>query len=127
MLTLVFIGGNGGVNPRHAILFAQDVPPTNVIPILDRYIMFYVRTADRLVRTAPWVESFDGGVEKLRRILLEDELGICADLEAEMASLVASYKDEWKVAVEDPKLRAQFKQFVNTVSPPRSSHCKRGR
>lgn len=76
--------------------------------------MFYVRTADRLVRTAPWVESFDGGIDKLRRILLDDELGICGDLEAEMASLVDSYEDEWKKAVEDPKIRSQFRQFVNT-------------
>lgn len=76
--------------------------------------MFYIRTADRLVRTAPWVESFEGGVEKLRRILIDDELGICADLEAEMASLVGTYEDEWKRAVNDPELRKQFRQFVNT-------------
>lgn len=77
--------------------------------------MFYVRTADKLVRTAPWVETFTGGVDKLRRILIDDELGICADLEAEMAALVDSYQDEWKAAVEDPALRSQFRQFVNTV------------
>jgi nitrite reductase (NAD(P)H) len=104
--------------PRHAQLFASDVPPTKVVRIIDRYLMLYIRTADRLVRTAPWVASFEGGIEKLKKIILEDELGICADLEAEMHSLVGTYEDEWKKAVNDPDLRKQFRQFVNTVSVP---------
>ncbi|KAK4702458.1 nitrite reductase (NAD(P)H), partial [Phenoliferia sp. Uapishka_3] len=111
----VFIGGNGGANPRHAILFAQDVPPSKVVRIVDRFLMFYIRTADRLVRTAPWVESFEGGIDKLKRILLDDELGICGDLDREMDALVGTYVDEWAVAVKDPELRSQFKQFVNTT------------
>lgn len=78
--------------------------------------MLYIRTADRLQRTAPWVESFEGGIDKLRKIILEDELGICADLEAEMHALVGTYEDEWKRAVNDPELRKQFKQFANSVS-----------
>ena len=67
--------------------------------------MMYIRTADRLTRTAPWVESFEGGVEKLRRIILQDELDICADLDAEMDALIGTYQDEWKRAVQDPELR----------------------
>lgn len=77
--------------------------------------MFYIRTADRLVRTAPWVESFEGGVGKLRRILIQDELGICTDLESEMQYLISTYEDEWGKAVRDPGLRRQFRQFVNTT------------
>lgn len=93
--------------------------------------MFYIRTAERLQRTAPWVESFEGGLEvsdslafmegdtddkKLKRILLDDELGICQDLEDEMERLVGSYVDEWKTATQDPTIRKKFKQFVNSVS-----------
>ena len=78
--------------------------------------MLYIRTAERLTRTAPWVESFEGGVDKLRRIILQDELGICADLDAEMDRLLGTYEDEWKRAVQDPELRKKFRQFVNTVS-----------
>jgi len=89
--------------------------------------MFYIRTADRLVRTAPWIESFAGGIEKLRRIILQDELGICRDLEAEMQFLVDSYEDEWKLAVDDVATRAKFRQFVNTVSsPPRNVQADPG-
>ncbi|WVQ96928.1 nitrite reductase [NAD(P)H], large subunit [Kwoniella sp. CBS 9459] len=110
----IFVGGNGGMKPRHAQLFAQDVPPTKVVRIIDRYLMYYIRTADRLVRTAPWLESLEGGIEKLRKVILEDSLGICADLDAEMDSLIGTYEDEWKRAVTDPDLRKQFRQFVNT-------------
>lgn len=77
--------------------------------------MFYIRTADRLVRTARWIEQFDGGIDKLKRIILDDELGICADLDKEMDALVGTYVDEWAVAVADPNIRKQFRQFVNTV------------
>lgn len=62
-LVVVFVGGNGGANPRHATLFAADVPPSKVVRIIDRYLMFYIRTADRLTRTARWIEGFEGGIE----------------------------------------------------------------
>ncbi|KAG2363511.1 hypothetical protein BDR07DRAFT_1483621 [Suillus spraguei] len=112
--TSVFVGGNGGSNPRHATLFATDVPPSKVIHILDRFIMYYIHTADKLMRTARWIEQFDGGIERLKKILLDDELGICADLEREMGELIGSYADEWKAVVNDPAKRRQFRQFVNT-------------
>ncbi|GAA5872094.1 hypothetical protein JCM8547_003101 [Rhodosporidiobolus lusitaniae] len=110
----LFIGGNGGANPVHAILFAKDVPPSKVVRLIDRYLMFYIRTADKLQRTAPWVQSFEGGVDKLRDILINDSLGICADLEAEMDNLIGTYKDEWAAAIQDPEVRKTFKQFANT-------------
>lgn len=110
----IFICGNGGVTPRHATLFANDVPPSKVITILDRFLMFYIRTADKLMRTARWLDEMEGGIEKLKRILLDDELGICADLEREMQELVGTYYDEWKAVVDDPERQKQFRQFVNT-------------
>ncbi|KAG1736104.1 uncharacterized protein EDB91DRAFT_1142842 [Suillus paluster] len=110
----IFLAGNGGSNPRHATLFATDVPPSKVVRILDRFLMYYIHTADKLMRTARWVEQFDGGMERLKKILLDDELGICEDLEREMGELIGSYADEWKAVVNDPARRRQFRQFVNT-------------
>lgn len=78
--------------------------------------MFYIRTADRLMRTARWIETFEGGIEKLKKIIIDDELGICADLDREMDALVGTYVDEWAVAVADPKIRQSFRQFANSVS-----------
>ncbi|KZT30290.1 nitrite reductase [Neolentinus lepideus HHB14362 ss-1] len=110
----VFLAGNGGSNPRHATLFATDVPPSKVIRIIDRFLMYYIRTADKLMRTARWVEQFEGGIERLKKILLDDELGICAELEKEMDELVGTYYDEWAAVVKDLTRRKQFRQFVNT-------------
>ncbi|KAH7909470.1 hypothetical protein BJ138DRAFT_1066987 [Hygrophoropsis aurantiaca] len=110
----VFLAGNGGMTPRHATLFARDVPPSKVVRIIDRFLMYYIRSADKLMRTARWVEQFEGGIERLKKILLDDELGLCAELEKEMDELVGTYSDEWKAVIKDPARKRQFRQFVNT-------------
>ncbi|KAI0364905.1 nitrite reductase [Pilatotrama ljubarskyi] len=115
----IFVCGNGGATPRHATLLAADVPPSRVLRIMDRFIMYYISTADKLMRTARWLEAMDGGIEKLRRVILDDELGICADLERDMDELVGTYYDEWKAVVNDQERQRKFRQFVNTVVPPR--------
>lgn len=110
----IFVGGNGGAKPRHSELLAKDVPPDDVVPILDRYLAFYIRTADKLQRTARWIENLPGGIKYLREVILEDKLGICADLEQQMSELVGTFFDEWAEAINDPNRRKLFSQFVNT-------------
>lgn len=110
----VFVGGNGGAKPRHSELLAKDVPPDDVVPILDRYLMFYIRTADKLQRTARWIEQLPGGIQYLREVILEDKLGIAAELEKQMNQLVGTYFDEWAAAIQDPARRSNFQQFANT-------------
>lgn len=110
----VFVAGNGGATPRHSELLAKDVPPDDVIPMLDRYISFYIRTADKLQRTARWMENLPGGIQYLREVILEDKLGICADLEQQMVDLVGSYFCEWTETLKDPERLKAFKQFQNT-------------
>jgi nitrite reductase (NAD(P)H) len=85
--------------------------------------MYYIRTADKLTRTARWLEEMDGGIEKLKKVVIEDELGICAELEADMNALVGSYFDEWKAILDDPEGQKRFRQFVNTVSAFRLSRA----
>ncbi|TFK21046.1 nitrite reductase [Coprinopsis marcescibilis] len=110
----IFLGGNGGANPRHADLFAKDVPPSKVVRIIDRFLAYYIMTADKLQRTARWIENMEGGIEKLRKVIIDDELGLCKDLDAMMDNLVNTYEDEWAAVVKDPSKRKLFKQFVNT-------------
>lgn len=110
----IFVGGNGGAIPRHAELLAKDVPPSDVVQILDRYLMFYIRTADKLQRTARWIEGLPGGLKYLQEVILEDKLGICASLEAQMAELVDSFFDEWAEAIRTPAIASKFRQFHNT-------------
>ncbi len=109
----LYVGGNGGFTPRHAQLFAEDLDTGTLVRTIDRFLMYYVRTADRLQRTAPWVEAHEGGIESIRQVVLEDSLGICADLDAAMAEHVASYRDEWSATLSDPHKLSQFVSFLN--------------
>lgn len=116
----LYVGGNGGVNPVHAQLLAADIDEDTVIKYLDRYIMYYILTADRLERTAPWQAKLPSGkngggpIGHLKEVIIEDSLGICEELDRRMQYLVNTYHDEWAEVVKDPKRRAKFKQFVNT-------------
>jgi nitrite reductase (NADH) large subunit len=110
----LYVCGNGGMKPRHAELLAADLDKATLVRLIDRFLMFYVRTADRLQRTSTWRESLEGGLEYLKQVVCEDSLGVAAELEADMARLIAGYECEWKKAVEDPATRARFRHFVNS-------------
>jgi nitrite reductase (NADH) large subunit len=108
----LYLGGNGGFSPRHAELFASDLSDDELIRYIDRFLLFYVRTADRLQRTAPWLESLEGGLEHLRAVIVDDSLGICAELDADMEAHVAGYRDEWADTLADPQRLARFVPFL---------------
>jgi nitrite reductase (NADH) large subunit len=114
----VYVGGNGGFTPRHAELFAEDLTTDELFRTIDRFLMYYVRTADRLQRTAAWVEDYEGGIEAIADVVIDDGLGIGADLDAAMATHVDSYVDEWAATLADPDKRAQFVSFVNAPETP---------
>ncbi|MCJ8166585.1 nitrite reductase large subunit NirB [Pontibacter sp. E15-1] len=109
----LFVGGNGGSKPQHAQLLATDIDKETCVKYLDRYLMFYIKTADSLTRTATWLNKMEGGISYLKNVIINDSLGINAQLEAEMAALVNSYHCEWKEVVDNPELRKQFSHFVN--------------
>jgi nitrite reductase (NADH) large subunit len=110
----LYVCGNGGAKPRHADLLAADLDTETCIKYIDRFLMYYIQTADRLTRTSVWLEKMEGGIERLREVILDDCLGICDELERQIQFLVDSYKCEWKEVVNDPAKRRLFKQFVNT-------------
>ncbi|HEY2205271.1 MAG TPA: nitrite reductase large subunit NirB [Pseudonocardia sp.] len=114
----LYVGGNGGFTPRHAELLASDLDTGTLVRTIDRFLMFYVRTADRLQRTAPWIEAMDGGMDHLREVIMDDSLGICAELDAAIAAHVESYSDEWRGVLEDPAKLERFTSFVNAPDTP---------
>ncbi|WP_062521229.1 nitrite reductase large subunit NirB [Demequina silvatica] len=109
----VYVGGNGGFTPVHAQLLVEDVPDDEVFRVIDRYLMYYIRTADRLQRTAPWQQEHEGGLDRIREIVVEDSLGLGEELDAHMARHIDSYEDEWKAVLNDPERLKQFTSFVN--------------
>ena len=113
----LYVCGNGGMRPRHADLFATGLDDERLIQLIDRFLMFYIRTADRLQRTSVWLENLEGGIDYLKSVVIDDTLGLAADLEAEMAHVVGTYECEWKATIEDAEKLKRFRTFVNSKQP----------
>ncbi len=112
----LYLCGNGGMKPRHADLFATDLDTPTLIKYIDRFLMFYIKTADRLQRTSVWMDNLEGGLDYLKKVIIEDSLGIAQELEDQMEHIVKSYQCEWKSTVESPEKLKRFRQFVNADS-----------
>ena len=110
----LYVCGNGGANPAHAILLASDVSKENCIKYLDRFLMYYIKTASPLTRTSKWLGSLEGGIEYLKDVVINDALGLAEEFEQDMQKLVDTYTCEWKEVVNNPELRKKFSPFVNS-------------
>nr|WP_294943368.1 nitrite reductase large subunit NirB [uncultured Mucilaginibacter sp.] len=109
----LYVCGNGGSKPQHAQLLATDIDSQTVIKYLDRFLMFYIKTADQLTRTATWLNKLDGGMSYLKNVIMNDSLGLAEQLEEEMQALVDTYHCEWKEVIESPTMRKRFSHFIN--------------
>ncbi len=109
----LYVCGNGGMKPRHANLLVSDLDRAALIRYIDRFLMFYIRTAERLQRTAAWLDNLEGGIDYLRQVVCEDSLGIGAELEADMARVIDSYQCEWRKAIGEPETLKRFRHFIN--------------
>jgi nitrite reductase (NADH) large subunit len=110
----LYVCGNGGAKPRHADLLASDIDEETALKYIDRFLAYYIMTADRLTRTSVWLEKLEGGIDHLRDVVIHDKLGIAGELEAMIQHLVDTYECEWAAVVRDPEKRRRFRQFVNS-------------
>ena len=122
----LYVCGNGGMKPRHAELLASDLDKATLIRYIDRFLMFYIRTADRLQRTSVWRDNLEGGLDYLIDVVVKDKLGLSGELEAEMQLVVDTYECEWKKAVTDPETRKRFRHFVNSDAGGCQCDLRRG-
>ncbi len=113
----LYVCGNGGMKPRHADLFATGLDKETLIKYIDRFLIFYVRTAARLQRTSVWMENMEGGLDYLKAVVIDDKLGLCAQLEAQMHYVIDTYKCEWKATIEDETKLKRFRHFINSDQP----------
>ncbi|MCP5535485.1 MAG: nitrite reductase large subunit [Akkermansiaceae bacterium] len=110
----LYVCGNGGMNPRHADLFATDIDRETLVRYIDRFLMYYIKTADRLERTSTWMTKLEGGLKHLQDVVINDSLGIADELEEQMQHLIDTYECEWKNAINDPEKLKRFRHFVNS-------------
>ncbi len=110
----LYVCGNGGMKPRHADLFATNLDKETLIRYIDRVLIFYVRTADRLQRTSVWMENMEGGLDYLKAVVIDDKLGIGAELERQMRYVVDTYQCEWQITLRDENKLKRFRHFVNS-------------
>jgi nitrite reductase (NADH) large subunit len=113
----LYVCGNGGMKPRHAELLASDLDKATLIRYIDRFLMFYIRTAERLQRTSVWRDNLEGGLDYLKQVVCEDRLGIGAELEADMQRVIDTYECEWKKTISDPQALRRFRHFINSDHP----------
>ncbi|WP_027159986.1 nitrite reductase large subunit NirB [Methylobacter luteus] len=113
----LYVCGNGGMKPRHADLFATNLDKENLIRLIDRVLIFYVRTADRLQRTSVWLENMEGGLDYLKSVVMDDKLGVCDELERQMHHIIDSYQCEWKTTLQDESRLKRFQHFINSDEP----------
>jgi len=116
----LFVAGNGGIKPQHGQLLAQDITKEEVLSYIDRFLIYYFRTADRLTRTSTWISQLEGGINHLKDVVIHDTLGIAAELEEEMGRLIKGYHCEWKLALDTPETLNSFKTFLNSEETDRT-------
>ena len=110
----LYVCGNGGMKPRHADLFATNLDKETLIKYIDRVLIFYVRTADRLQRTSVWMENMEGGLDYLKAVVIDDKLGVCAELEQQMQYVITTYQCEWTTTLQDADKLKRFRHFINS-------------
>ena len=110
----LYVCGNGGMKPRHGDLFATGLDKETLIKYIDRFLSFYVRTADRLQRTSVWMENMEGGLDYLKSVVIDDKLALCDQLESQMQYVIDTYQCEWKTTIEDESKLKRFRHFINS-------------
>ena len=110
----LYVCGNGGMKPRHADLLAAEIDDETLIKYLDRFLMYYIKTGERLERTSTWMTKLDGGLDHLKEVVINDSLGINDMLEAQMSHLIDTYECEWANALKDPEKLKRFDTYANT-------------
>ena len=110
----LYVCGNGGMKPRHADLLAADLDQQTLIRYIDRFMMFYLRTADKLQRTSVWLDNMQGGIDYLKRVIIDDQLEIAQQSEDELQLLRQQYQCEWQQTVRQPEMQLRFRHFINS-------------
>jgi nitrite reductase (NADH) large subunit len=109
----IYVGGAAGSRVRKGDIMAIVDSHEDVIRLTGRFMQWYREQARYLERTYDFVERV--GIDRVRRIIVDDEEGIAARLDTEIARAADSYVDPWQEAVTP----VHPSQFVPVLEVPR--------
>ena len=56
----------------------------------------------------------EGGLDYLKSVVIDDRLGIGAQLERQMQYVIDTYQCEWKTTIADENKLKRFRHFINS-------------
>ncbi|HYL98499.1 MAG TPA: nitrite reductase large subunit NirB [Blastocatellia bacterium] len=108
----IYIGGAAGSRVRKGDVFCIVDSHEEVLKFMGRFMQYYREHGKYLERTYDFVERL--GIEKLKRLLVQDSEGICSRLDKEIEAAVKAYGDPWREA-ETPVHPAQFVSIIGAI------------
>jgi nitrite reductase (NADH) large subunit len=101
----VSVGGAAGASVRKSDVLCRVRTQEEALRVIGRFLIYYRDNAKWLERTYDFVPRV--GLEKLRRVLIDDELGLCDYFDREVEATIAAYADPW-LEREKPAFAGQF-------------------
>jgi nitrite reductase (NADH) large subunit len=105
----IYVGGAAGSRVRKGDLLGVVEDEDEVLRLMGRFMQYYREQARYLERTYSFVERV--GIEKVRAVVVRDEEGQAARLDAEVDAAVRAQVDPWLEAAE-PVHPSQFRSAL---------------
>lgn len=105
----IWVGGNGGVNPRLTDLLCKVKTAEEVLEMCSAFLQYYRENANWNERTSEFIKRV--GIETVRKAVLDPETrrGLVERMER---ALAARIRDPWEHAVQNQAIRATFADVV---------------
>jgi nitrite reductase (NADH) large subunit len=100
-------GGAAGASVRKSDVLCRVRTQEEALRVIGRFLIYYRDNAKWLERTYDFVPRV--GLEKLRKILIDDELELCDYFDREVEATIAAYADPW-LEREKPAFAGQFEE-----------------
>jgi nitrite reductase (NADH) large subunit len=110
----ISVGGAAGASVRKTDILCRVRTQDDALRIIGRFLIYYRDNAKWLERTYDFVPRV--GMEKLKKVLLEDEYGLVEYFDREVEATIAAYVDPW-MEREKPVYAGQFED-TKTIPLP---------
>ncbi len=110
----ILVGGAAGAHVRRTDVLCRVNTQDEAMQVIGRFLIFYRDNAKWIERTYDFVPRL--GIENLRKIIVEDSLGIVAALDAEVEKTIAAYVDPW-LERDKPVFAGQFDEAMKVSLP----------